>query len=604
MRNFVRILLGACAFAAVLAVITLATLPASAVTFGEHADTFDVTLTIQPDGLLAIHEVIGYDFGVVPRHGIFRDVPERESYDTNHDRTYTIKNVHVTASAGTPAQVDTSHTNGNLRLRIGDPDQTITGKHTYTISYTVKGALRTFPNHQELNWDAIGTGWPVPIDAATATVNAPANITRVACATGPAGSDLPCERAVARGTRAQFFQTDMAANDALTVIVAIPPHTITPDPQPILVRHWTLANAFAVRPNTAIPAGGLALLGVGAVGVFAYRKGRDRRFSGSAVDAAFGNETGTEEPVGVGGMDAGPVEFVPPEGVRPGQVGTLVDEHANLIDVTATIVDLAVRGWLTITEVGEKDYELAATATAGKGTLLPYEAAIMDALFASASAVKLSDLKYKWRSKLDTITNAMYDDVVAQGWYHSRPDRTRATWIGLGMLALLIGIGVTALVAWRSSFGLIALALVVTAIALLAGAGHMPARTPKGTAMLSRVRGFRRLFDEGDEGLRARFAEQHDIFSQYLPYAIVFGCADKWARAFEGLGAEELGSASWYHGSSALNAVVLAGAIDHFGTVATGTMYASQPSSSSSSSGFSGGGFSGGGGGGGGGGSW
>jgi uncharacterized membrane protein len=118
--------------------------------------------------------------------------------------------------------------------------------------------------------------------------------------------------------------------------------------------------------------------------------------------------------------------------------------------------------------------------------------------------------------------------------------------------------------------------------------------------MLSRVRGFRRLFDEGEEDTRARFAEQHDIFSQYLPYAIVFGCTKKWAKAFEGIDAEQLQS-GWFVGNHPFDALVLAHAVDNFGTTATGTMYASMPSSSGSS-GF--GGFSGGGGGGGGGGSW
>ena len=130
----------------------------------------------------------------------------------------------------------------------------------------------------------------------------------------------------------------------------------------------------------------------------------------------------------------------------------------------------------------------------------------------------------------------------------------------------------------------------------------MPARTAKGSALYSRVLGFRRLFDEGDEDVRARFAEQHDIFSQYLPYAMVFGVTEKWARIFAGLGAEEVGAASWYTGSSQLNTILLAGAIERFGTSATGTLYASAPSSSGLS-GF-GGGFAGGGGGGGGGGSW
>ena len=119
--------------------------------------------------------------------------------------------------------------------------------------------------------------------------------------------------------------------------------------------------------------------------------------------------------------------------------------------------------------------------------------------------------------------------------------------------------------------------------------------------MFSRVRGFRRLFDEGDQGLREKFAEQHEIFSQYLPYAIVFGCTEKWARVFADLDAEQL-ETSWYRGNAPFNASCSPSSMNHFGTVATGTLYASQPSSSSSS-GF-GGGFSGGGGGGGGGGSW
>ena len=129
-----------------------------------------------------------------------------------------------------------------------------------------------------------------------------------------------------------------------------------------------------------------------------------------------------------------------------------------------------------------------------------------------------------------------------------------------------------------------------------------PSRTAKGSAALSRARGFRRLFDESDEGLRARFAEDNDIFSQYLPYAMVFGCTKKWARVFAGLDAAALGADTWYSGVDVLDAELLGRMVDNFDTVATGTLYASAPSSSDTS------GFvemaSGGGGGGGGGGSW
>ena len=571
---------------------------ASAQSAGEHISDYEVGMQLRGDGGLAVNEQITYDFGPAAHHGIFRDLVERELYDAHHDRRYRIRDVTVNAdNQSTPVQV--SHTGRYLHLRIGDPNMTVSGVHRYTIAYRVEGAPRSFDDHQELYWDAIGNQWPVRIERATVTVGVPASITSVACSTGAPGSRLTCARASARDRAATFSQTNLAAGTGLTIFVGLPSGSIVPDPQPILERRRTLADAFAVRANTLLPAIVVALLTMGSVLWLAWRRGRDRRYAGSAVDAAFGNESGAEEPVGIG-REAGPVEFVPPNGVLPGQVGTLVDEHANLVDVTATIVDLAVRGWLTIADL-DGDYELTATEVAGKGTLLPYETALMNALFGSGPSVKLSDLKYKFRGELAQIQDAMYDDVVTQGWYRIRPDRTRQRWVLIALGVLVLAVAITVIVAALSSFGLVPVGLVLGAITLLAVASHMPSRTGKGSAMFSRVRGFRRLFDEGDQGLREKFAEQHEIFSQYLPYAIVFGCTDKWARVFAQLDAQQL-ETNWYRGNAPFNAILLASSINHFGTVATGTLYASQPSSSSGS-GF-GGGFSGGGGGGGGGGSW
>ena len=572
---------------------------APAQSFGEHVANYDVAMRLQRDGALLTDERITYDFGAVPKHGIFRDLVESETYDSHFDRHYRISDVTVTAD-NAPAPVQLSHTGRYLHVRIGDPDVTVTGVHSYRITYRVSGAATTFPDHQELNWDAIGNQWPVSIDHATVTVATPAAITRVACYTGVQFSQLACDKVSHHGSTATFSQAGLGANAGVTVVVGLPSGAIVPNPEPILVHDRTIVDAFAVRANTLAPAIAVALLAMGSALWLAWRRGRDRRFAGSAVDAAFGNTTGEEERVGLGREDVGPVEFVPPDGVLPGQVGTLADEHANLVDVTATIVDLAVRGWLTIADLDD-DYELTATQVAGKGTLLPYEKELMDALFGSGPTVKLSDLKYKFRAKLSVIQGAMYVDSVTQGWYRIRPDRTRQRWVAIAIGLLLVAVAATVVVALGSSFGLVPLGLVLGAITLLALAGRMPSRTGKGSAMFSRVRGFRRLFDEGDQGLREKFAEQHDVFSKYLPYAIVFGCTDKWARVFSQLDAEQLGT-SWYRGATPFNAVLLASSINHFGTVATGTLYASQPSSSSSS-GF-GGGFSGGGGGGGGGGSW
>jgi uncharacterized protein (TIGR04222 family) len=603
MRKWVR------GFVAVVVVLValLAAHPAGAVNADEQIRAYGVDITIEHNGTLRIIEKIDYDFGATPHHGILRDLVQRENYDRDHYRTYKIDVESVTSASGAPVQVQQGTIGPYLHLRIGDPDSTVTGLNDYTITYTVRGAPKTFADHDELYWDAIGTQWPVPIHNAHVAVEGPEPITRVACFAGPQGSSYPCDRGSISSGQADFSQAYLAAGSGLTTVVALPKGAIQPPPEPILAKHKTFADAFEVTPVTTGFGGGLALLGIIFVVVLATRRGRDRRYTGSAVDAAMGNDTGAEEPLPIFHNDAGPVEFVPPENIRPGQVGTLIDEQANLLDVTASIVDLAVRGWLTIKEVDPEaherhpDYELTATPGKGKGTALPYEQLLLHELFDNRNSVKLSDLKYKFRTSLGEIQDAMYDDTVAQGWYRVRPDKTRTRWTALGVLALAVGIGLTALIAYTTSFGIIPLAVVVTAIALLIAAGHMPARTGKGSAMLSRVRGFRRLFDEGEEDVRAHFAEQHDIFSQYLPYAIVFGCTKKWAKVFEGLSADQVNS-GWYVGNQPFNALVLASAVDHFGTSATGTMYASMPSSSSSS-GF-GGGFSGGGGGGGGGGSW
>ena len=128
----------------------------------------------------------------------------------------------------------------------------------------------------------------------------------------------------------------------------------------------------------------------------------------------------------------------------------------------------------------------------------------------------------------------------------------------------------------------------------------MPRRTTKGYGVLQRTRCIKRFIDESEKE-RARFAERHNLFSEYLPYAIVFHATDKWARAFAGLNGELPDTGGWYVGPGPFTLGAFTSSMDGFTTTTAGTI-ASTPGTSGSS-GFSGG-FSGGGGGGGGGGSW
>lgn len=595
------------AAAGAVAVVALVLLggPAGAQGPGERITAYDVDIRVESTGALLITEVIDYDFASNSRHGIFREIPVRLDYDSRYERIYPLDVISVEGSPGTPDQYERETAGNYERLRIGDPDETITGLHRYTITYRVEGALNGFESHDELYWNAIGTEWPVVIEEATVRVTTPADITEVACFGGEGGSRLPCVEAEQAGRTASFADRRLRPGNGVTVVVGFAKGAVPP-PVPVLDERWSLTRAFATTPATVSTSLVLLVLAVGGVGRLAWRTGRDRAFAGSPVDVAYAT-AGQDEPVrpsfGPFGAGETPVEFVPPDGFRPGQLGTLVDEAANTLDVTATIVDLAVRGYLRIDEIpkkgwfGKPDWTLTKLKE-GDG-LLHYEALLLDGLFRDGAEVKLSSLRTTFVSRLKRVQEALYDDAVASGWFLGRPDRIRLRWRLIGGAAVVLALVLLVVLMAFTHAALIAVPLLLGAVMLLVSAKRMPRRTAKGTGVLQRVNGFRRFIDESEKD-RARFAEQQHLFSEYLPYAIVFGATEKWARTFAGLD-DELVQPGWYGGSSSFTPVGFAHSIDGFAVTTAGTI-TSTPAGSGSS-GFSGG-SSGGGGGGGGGGSW
>ena len=124
----------------------------------ERITDYRSEVTIETDGTIEVHETIDYDFGAVPHHGIYRDVPVRtdQSGKEGYDRVYPLDVVSVSGSPGTPAQYTVEDEGDATRIKIGDPDETITGEHTYDITYRVRGAMNGFPDHDELVWNAVG----------------------------------------------------------------------------------------------------------------------------------------------------------------------------------------------------------------------------------------------------------------------------------------------------------------------------------------------------------------------------------------------------------------------------------------------------------------
>ncbi|HET6771623.1 MAG TPA: DUF2207 domain-containing protein, partial [Actinomycetota bacterium] len=120
----------------------------------ERILNYSVEIAVESTGDIFVTEVIDYDFGSNERHGIFRDIPVRFRYDDRYDRVYPVDVLSVKGSIDTPDQFEEEREGNLLRIRIGDPDRTITGRHSYAIVYRVEGALNGFPDHNELYWNA------------------------------------------------------------------------------------------------------------------------------------------------------------------------------------------------------------------------------------------------------------------------------------------------------------------------------------------------------------------------------------------------------------------------------------------------------------------
>jgi Predicted membrane protein (DUF2207) len=83
----------------------------------------------------------------------------------------------------------------------------------------------------------------------------------------------------------------------------------------------------------------------------------------------------------------------PPQGLRPAQLGIILDGRVITRHISATLTDLARRGFMSIEAIpDDEDWLLAdlRSGAIGLGTLLPFEAILLDGLFARRPEVRLS----------------------------------------------------------------------------------------------------------------------------------------------------------------------------------------------------------------------
>ncbi|GAB3884308.1 DUF2207 family protein [Terrabacter terrigena] len=365
------------------------------------------------------------------------------------------------------------------------------------------------------------------------------------------------------------------------------------------------AMAYAVAPalvdrDTVVGASLLGLVPLALAGLVVLVKwwrGRDEVFDALTPGLVPDDPARAPRHRARGGEWSGTVApaFAPPREVRPGVVGTVIDGVAHAHDVSATLVDLAVRGWFRIVEVAAggaspdqgtdtgrgkaRDWELRRTATPPDEAPSAFERLLLDRLFEGRDTVRLSSLKGSFAITMREAQIGLYREVVDRGWYAGHPrarnGRTRA--VGLVVLVPLTLVAAGVLVTdladehdW--SLTPLLVGLVLALVVLARWGGTRTPRTAEGSALRIQALGFREYLATAEVG-RLRFEEKRALLSSYLPYAVAFGLTGHFAALLRELAKDShwtdyVDGLDWYDFGGGDGDVSLGDALSGFGDAA------------------------------------
>lgn len=559
-------------------------------------ENFNSNITLLQNGIVQVTETISVDFGPLSKHGIFRDIPYIYTGDDG-TKTYTKIEVQSINRNNETEKYKVSKNGDFIDIKIGDPDKTISGAQSYQISYLATGVLRSYDTYDEFYWNATGNNWEVPIISSKAQVNLPeSKIEKISCFKGSIGSTENCLSSSSRPTASFSNPQPIAPGEGLTIVIAYKKGLF-----PILT--VDAPETFEKQLTKPLPVFlSLAVLlgGAGTIFYLWYTRGRDFWFRRKDLF----DPNSKEETKPIGAHETIVVEYSPPENLRPAELGTLIDQRADTLDVTATIIDLAVRGYLTIKEetknwlFGKTDYTLTRTKKTAEG-LLPYESYLINEIFKSSDAITISSLKKTFYDELAEVKTKLYEHVVTKKLFAKNPDSIRTRYVVLAIFMVIAGlvlffVGLGNENALISAFGT---PLAINGVLLLIFGNFMPRRSAYGHDLYKKAKGYE-LFIAKAEAHRQKFFENKNLFNEVLPYAITFGLVEKFAQAMKDIGLKPTAAATgWYYGTHPFAPDTFASNVNSFSNTFSNAIAQTPSKGGGFSGGSSSGGFGGGGGG-------
>jgi uncharacterized membrane protein YgcG len=573
---------------------------ASAQTNNEESITKFVShIIVNKDNSVDINEVIDYNTGSLERHGIYRDIIPFSS----QRRKMEIKNVSV-FEKGTPVQFITEKSGSNFRIKIGDPDMTFFGPKTYTINYLATNAVGQLKDLDEIYWNATGNDWNIPIYQTEVHVYLPEQRTlfQSACYSGVTGSKDQCKNPEnIWKTGLDFINAGILfPGEGMTVAVGFQKGIVTPYKETFLNSQYLPEVIGTLLPLMTLI---LSLW-------YWHKKGRDPKGTGVIVP-----------------------QYDVPDGLTPMEVVGIVSEKVDAQHISAEIIYLATQGYIKIVELEEKfaglikmkDYEIFkireydgingfdknllfylfnTPTTPTFSSFFKNETPLV--VSGDSNTVKLSGLKFTFYKYVSSVITLVLNSLLAKGYYKNlgKMKNPGARWVAILFLgiwgSLIIGIGLGS-VLFGGKTGPLSLGIFLSVVIYAIVSSLSPAKTEKGVAVKEYLLGLKdylRIAEKDRLEFHNAPEKRPEVFEKLLPFAMVLGVADIWAKEFEGIYTTP---PSWYVGASghAFSAIAFSNSISHFSAFANSSL-----SSAPGGGGSGGGGSSGGGGGGGGGGGW
>ncbi len=533
---------------------------------------FHSTVAIDDHGSTSVSERITLVF-VGQWNGIYRTIPVEYPGPGGTNYSLFLKVESVTDENEHPLKYEVSRDGPYKRIKIYIPGALDTTK-TVLVNYSTPNAVRYFDDHDEFYWNVTGNDWPVPIDHASALVSLPdasAGSLRAQAFTGAYGSTSHEATADVKGSHAEFETTNpLPMRGGLTIDVYLP-KGILRAPGPLTRLGWFLRS----NPAVFIPLWTFAVMFT-----LWYFKGRDPD-PGRSVAPMYG----------------------PPQNITPAEAGTLIDDSIDPRDITATLVDLAVRGYIKIEQVevqgffhSGKDYRFHLLKDRSQWQdLAPFERVMLENMFWGGTMTDLSGLRNRFYTAIPVIQQDIFAALKRKGMYWLDPQSaTGYSVLGAIVSAAPFAVGqFTGILSLFDSVWLATVSIVVAVVILWLFARVMTCKTVLGARTRVEILGFQEFMNRVDRDRIERMPP--DTFEKYLPYAMALGVEHRWAQAFAGMVNQP---PTWYAGPTydgMFNPVLFTNNMHAMARTAHESFVAA-PRASSSGSGWSGGGFGGGGG--------